>query len=594
MHGLSYAFLGSRNKIESNSAEIFETDEGLVNRSSHATSGRRRRLPRGTRNFLDGLPSATFVEHDLGAQSQELLRKLALRLRSRTGWPDKLMTKAGVFAQNSEDNPKIPAGYTYLLQLIAHDIIASSISFGVARGGKLDIENARLVPLSLATIYGSGPDTHPHVYQFSRMCRASQGKLPRTFLRVGRSREEDPAANCPFKDIGRGTAIGVSDTGFNPGVNDLNTEAFLADPRNDDHVIISQLTLLFHKLHNTVLATIEDKNPSAASAGSIDAKLAYENFFAARAIVTLIYRKIVLYDALEHLLHPAVYKYYVKEEGVRIDGGQDVPLEFAVGAFRCGHAMVRDSYQFTKDNTPERTKIALKISSLRVPQELPISGKWIVDWNLFFDTGNPVLNFSQRIGPMFATAIDDSRLFPPQNEELDTHGLPVRDIRSASAVPVWSVPDLIVALREHANIPNIERLLHKYETYREPLRKWLISTSGNNGSAVAGSRILDDPPLPFFVLFEAACVDPTATDGLKTFKDGGQHLGPLGSIIVAETILGLLDNASGNGTFEPLKEQIDGVCKVLNLDKSLFADVDEIQSMPALLDYLKNESVIPA
>ena len=51
----------------------------------------------------------------------------------------------------------MPSGYPYLLQLIAHNIVASSLSFAVA-DGELAVKNARVEPMLLETINGNGPD----------------------------------------------------------------------------------------------------------------------------------------------------------------------------------------------------------------------------------------------------------------------------------------------------------------------------------------------------------------------------------------------------------------------------------------------------
>ena len=43
------------------------------------------------------------------------------------------------------------------------------------------------------------------------------------------------------------------------------TEALIADPRNDDHAIMSQLTALFALLHNGLIDLIRRGEPAAAA-----------------------------------------------------------------------------------------------------------------------------------------------------------------------------------------------------------------------------------------------------------------------------------------------------------------------------------------
>ena len=62
------------------------------------------------------------------------------------------------------DNPDIPAGFTYLAQLAAHDITFSLTPFDEAHGHDQPNKNARHSRLILNTLYGLGPGVHPHLY----------------------------------------------------------------------------------------------------------------------------------------------------------------------------------------------------------------------------------------------------------------------------------------------------------------------------------------------------------------------------------------------------------------------------------------------
>ena len=509
---------------------------------------------------------------------RRLMGRLAARLASTSDWSDDLGTG------RPNDNPAIPAGYTYLLQLVAHDVVASSLSLAVTNGQAYGLENARVQPLLLSTIYGSGPDTDPGAYEFSELVSRRGGHVPRTRLRIGKSRDGQQSGST-FDDIGRATAQLVADGGLVETDNKLLTEALISDPRNDDHALISQLTVLFHQLHNHVIDRIE--LPSEPSANRV-----YLNFICARSIVTLLYRTILLRDVLKRLLHPAVYAHYVSDQGVRLTKPSSVPLEFALGAFRCGHAMVRDDYKVNTE-TPQRTQIALQLSSLRTPAALPVDETWIIHWDRFFElpASQVTPNFSRRLGPKFAGVVRLESLFPAPMREIDRSGLPSRDLASAVYVPLWSVPALHAEIRKNATFAN---LLPDYEQLRLPIRNWLASDSGSilPGLEPGDAEVLaDDPPLPFFVLFEAACTNPTAANPADSFNGGGRHLGPLGSIITAETILGLMetthDDLVGNdcalGIFDGLGDQIARVCQLTGVQPEIFEDLHHISSMPELL-----------
>jgi hypothetical protein len=71
------------------------------------------------------------------------------------------------------------------------------------------------------------------------------------------------------------------------------------------------------------------------------------HFICMRFLLTLIYRKIILHDVLRQLLDPSVIQYQLMEQR-RLPGGDNtkaIPVEFSHGAFRCGRAMVRNSYR---------------------------------------------------------------------------------------------------------------------------------------------------------------------------------------------------------------------------------------------------------
>ena len=264
-------------------------------------------------------------------------------------WPDVLPG-----ASSAQDNPNLPSGYTYLLQLIAHDIVDSTISLAKGAGVSFGFANARQTPLSLETIYGGGPDVSPQAYEFTADHHGSAGLVPSTRLRVGRLQNAGSTQGCPFLDVGRGVPRDTADGGLQgsgAGEEDLLTEALIADPRNDTHALLSQLTVLFHRLHNKIDDMLAAAQPGQGS--GIDghaASLAFKRFIGARIAVTLVYRRSTRRRRSAANSHPLVYKRYAVDRLAPIDGGPGVALEFSHGAFRFGHAMVRSAYQVNNDD----------------------------------------------------------------------------------------------------------------------------------------------------------------------------------------------------------------------------------------------------
>jgi hypothetical protein len=544
----------------------------------------------GMRNLLPlDNPGDAFGHGQTVQGLRDLMRKLAARVAREPDWPDRLPKAAA-----NEDNPGIPSGYTYLLQLIAHDIVHTSISLAAADGRSFGFENARLQPLALETIFGGGPDVCPHAYAFSRVAADSQGSVPRTRQRVGRTQAGGTTAGQPFADLGRTTPVDVKDDGLPAGSRSL-TEALVADPRNDDHALISQLTALLHRLHNLIIDQIE-----AGDAPVLLSAAAYRNFICARLVCTLIYRRIIIWDVLPRLLHPAVLRHYVIDRKPLVAQGDGVPMEFSQGAFRCGHAMVRSFYRVNNDD-PQDPGRALQLSSQRSPDFLPVTDVWTVHWERFFELEAATTpNHSRRLGPSYSAAIRSEWFFPPLVPNTDGHGdaagLPSRDFVSAVYADLWSVPALIERLRAE---PDIAAFLPSYAGWRQALTEWLNAAPapedvGEPLSAGDVDALAADPPLPFFVLFEAAC---TRGSPASPFKGGGQHLGPLGSIIVAETIMGAIQGAPfvDCATFDPgtdLRNQIARACERLGVDQAKLASIPDIRSMPELLQFMQEHGAL--
>ena len=261
-----------------------------------------------------------------------LMRRLSLRMRRGHRWPDMLPG-----ASSAESNPDLPSGYTYLLQLIAHDIVDSTISLAKGAGVSFGFANARQTPLSLETIYGGGPDVSPQTYEFTADRHASAGLVPSTRLRVGRLQNAGSTQGCPFLDIGRAVPRDTADGGLQgsgAGQEDLLTEALIADPRNDTHALLSQLTVLFHRLHNKIDDMLAAAQPGQGS--GIDgraASLAFKRFIGARIAMTLVYRRILVDDVMQRILHPLVYKRYAIDGLGPIDRAPGIALEFSHAAF---------------------------------------------------------------------------------------------------------------------------------------------------------------------------------------------------------------------------------------------------------------------
>ena len=289
----------------------------------------------------DQLP--TFEE-----KSQETLQELMGRLAHRMSVP-----------YGSQDNPRIPAGYTYLMQLMAHDLVQSSVAVALVGEETGGVRNHRQSRLRLDTIYGAGPDLNAFAYALE-----DASDFARTRLRLGRM-APDPIAGCPFRDIARVLPANQTEVALPGGY----TDALIADSRNDDHAILSQFTALIHLLHNGIVANLLPKIEPHADPGA-KAEAACSNFLCARAAVTLIYRNIIRKDLMQQVLHPAVYAAYrnVVDAKELVDiPDERIPLEFSHAAYRFGHCMVRNTYKINAIPGEQKITAALLTTSSRGP-----------------------------------------------------------------------------------------------------------------------------------------------------------------------------------------------------------------------------------
>ena len=407
-------------------------------------------------------------------------------------------------ADPAGDNLRLPAGYTYLGQFIDHDITFDVTPLGEAAIDPLAVDNFRSPKLDLDGLYGLGPRAQPYLFS-----RASHGAK---FL-IGRTRPSADTAARPClrardNDLPRSAAgdvlIGESCTGPHdpmetPGPLSEGL-ALIGDPRNDENLIVAQLHLAFLKFHNKIV----DQLPSSAS-----------TFEHARRLVTWHYQWIVLHDFLPRLVDPAVLG-DVLCHGRRFYNVGDyafIPVEFSVAAYRLGHSMVRQEYSYNRVFNPGPVRLARATLDLLFRftglsgTDVPVPSNLIIDWRRFFDglpkpPGVEHFNYSRKIDPFVAAAL---------------HGLP------GGADPSLPVRNL---LRGAAlGLPSGQAIAR---FMNEPVLSRDRIAAGPDGREARAQGLDEESPLWFYILKEAQLVA------------GGERLGPVGSRILSEVFVGLL------------------------------------------------------
>jgi hypothetical protein len=255
------------------------------------------------------------------------------------------------------DNPRIPAGFTFLGQFIDHDMTLDRTPLPEQQADPRGLTNFGSPLFDLSSLYGRGPRLDPQLYEADR-----------TRMKVVRN------------------ANGVDDLPRRP-----DGTAYLGDPRNDENLIIAQLQVAFAKFHNRCLST----------------RLA-RNLGEAQRLTRWHFQWIIIHDFLDKIAGPEVVGRFLDSRGrVRSEFYRPrnpdrpmMPIEYSVAAYRFGHSMVRAGYLLNNRTTPPAAAaiFGAEGSDLRGGRALP--ARLEIDWWHFFDVpGKPAVprNLSRRI-----------------------------------------------------------------------------------------------------------------------------------------------------------------------------------------------------
>lgn len=358
------------------------------------------------------------------------------------------------------DNPAIPAGYTYFGQLVDHDITFDPVSSLTRQNDPDALVDFRSPRFDLDSLYGSGPADEPFQYQ--------RGPGPERLL------------------------IGGNDHGDLDLPRNTEGTALIGDPRNDENIIVSQLHLLFLKLHNKLVDQV-------AAEGALPAD---QQFAEAQRRTRWLYQKALVEDFLARIVGPDTLAMVLALDDCGLPSPRRrfyvprsnpyMPIEFSAAAYRFGHSMVRGNYDLSDTVTGRPIFVAGEpdeFADLRGRRRLPQS--WTVDWKHFFDLGGSNPQPSRKI---------DAKLAPGLFSLPGTgDSLALLNLRRGVAMGLPSGQDVAKALGI------------------EPL------SADELGGAI------EPTPLWFYLLKEAEV------------RAGGAHLGPTGGRIVAEVLLGLLE-----------------------------------------------------
>jgi hypothetical protein len=252
--------------------------------------------------------------------------------------------------------------------------------------------------------------------------------------------------------------------------------------------------------------------------------------------------------------------------------------------------MVRPSYKIN-DRSRESIGDALKATSLRNPQRVPLARDWIVDWSNFFVINGTAPNFSQWIRPKYVPGLVNAQLFP-ELPDTSQPGLACRDLVSSVELGLWSVDRLIERLANNSasgigaeirKCVTESPFLMDRERRRNGLAAWLVqhpnSHSLRNPEDI--SALTHDPPLMFFIQYEAWAGDAPGGVPLK-----GATLGILGSIIVADVMFAALADGSAEEGKDIAASLASLNARFFGGEWNAFKDIPDLSNMSNLVSFI--------
>jgi hypothetical protein len=398
---------------------------------------------------------------------------------------------------NKGQSKSIPAGVTYLLQMLAHDVVQS---IRAQPGKRLPLENAVQRPLTLESLYGAGPERAPYLYA------PDAGKVPLRFA-LGKM---EGAAPPEGTDFSRGKSGLIA-----------KDETLLADERNDSHFVITQLTVLWMRFHNLVVDQILAQDLYPHHEPFVSKQLSARQrrlqiFQMARHVVQRSWLNIVENDILAQVISAK------RVPSRRETDEATVNVELSHAVMRCFHSLPLVSYVIREGVGSKPLMDGLKgaFRERRLNYDV-----WGIDWSFFFDTKS-------------SRAVNRTLIFPGATPAL------VTEFRGN---PNTNVAAIDYVREERMGVSKIDEMLSLYEdhviselnaeNYKRTVIEYLTGVDVSLGDAQDAAESL---PVSLYLQLEAV------------IGNEGRTLGPVGSTLFEAPIRHFMqaaDNAVRNASF---------------------------------------------
>ena len=390
----------------------------------------------------------------------------------------------------------VPAGLIFFGQFIDHDITLDLTSSFARLDRAEDTVNFRTARLDMDCVYGDGPDGSPFLYWSGRS--GADAKFNGVKLLTGA--DQPGASPLMLEDLARSA----------------DGRAIIGDPRNDENRILSQLQLAMIRFNNKVADHVSGTTPSLAGA---------ELYRETRRIVLWHYQWTVINHFLKAVAGDAVVedilgngrKVYRPEDclfGSDYGAEPYIPVEFSVAAYRFGHSMIPQHIRIQ----PSKPRLDIFGTKLGPGFTQLAHLDAVVHWPQLLDLSDPTVDRADKLDAKLAAILLDL----PFVAAGDVKSLATRNLLRGQAFRLPSGE-------------NVARLCGRPESEISAVR---VKAQALAASATPPADLTAGIPLWIYLLIEGADIGRETTPGLF---DEGEGLGPVGSRIVAETLIGLLE-----------------------------------------------------
>ncbi|MGI8995970.1 MAG: peroxidase family protein, partial [Pyrinomonadaceae bacterium] len=421
---------------------------------------------------------------------------------------------------NSGNDPAgdsdISAIMTYFGQFIDHDITLELTSADLPKLTspnlaplplaeiQNNLRNARTATLDLDSLYDLPAPRNGDKMVLGKVSPTGNANIPL----------KRPKGKDDFNDLPR-----------NPPSTDPATDraANIGDPRNDENLIVAQMHVAFLRAHNALV----DK---------------WGSFTDARRQLRQHYQHVVIHDFLMQIADPKIVRRILKKGNQFYHPLQEpsfMPLEFAVAAYRFGHTMVRLDYDFNVNfNTSGLPSIPATVDLLFVftalqgqlgggglPESQTLPENWIIEWQNFVGE-----NQKRNRARLF-----DTKLVNPLFSLKNSIGQPEPGLGAMLAVRNL-LRGYLLRMPTGQAVAKAMKLTPLTATQLEAVASKVVPPPGKERQVdvLRSSGFSKRTPLWYYILAEAA------------FHAKGRHLGPVGSTIVAEVLIGLIEKSENS------------------------------------------------